>query len=81
VRRSSLNLKLVSWRGLSHYVHIRSFKSTTRKLFANETLYQLSYTPNMIDFSELHDISGTRKMLVYTSNVIGSATKRSTTLV
>jgi hypothetical protein len=24
-------------------------------LIANETLYQLSYTPNMIDFSELHD--------------------------
>ena len=23
-------------------------------LIANETLYQLSYTPNMIDFSELH---------------------------
>jgi hypothetical protein len=24
-------------------------------LIANETLYQLSYTPNLIDFSELHD--------------------------
>jgi hypothetical protein len=23
-------------------------------LIANETLYQLSYTPNLIDFSELH---------------------------
>jgi hypothetical protein len=57
------------------------FSPQPPKLFANETLYQLSYTPNMIDFSELHDISGTRKMLVYTSNVIGSATERSTTLV
>jgi hypothetical protein len=24
-------------------------------LIANETLYQLSYTPNLFDFSELHD--------------------------
>ncbi len=24
-------------------------------LIANETLYQLSYTPNFFDFSELHD--------------------------
>ena len=40
-------------------------------LIANETLYQLSYTPNIIDFSELHYISGARKMLVCTSNVIG----------
>jgi hypothetical protein len=24
-------------------------------LIANETLYQLSYTPNAVDFSELHD--------------------------
>jgi hypothetical protein len=24
-------------------------------LIANETLYQLSYTPNLIDFNELHD--------------------------
>jgi hypothetical protein len=24
------------------------------ELFANETLYQLSYTPNLFDFSELH---------------------------
>jgi hypothetical protein len=23
-------------------------------LIANETLYQLSYTPNLLDFSELH---------------------------
>ena len=25
-------------------------------LIANETLYQLSYTPNVFDFSELHTI-------------------------
>jgi hypothetical protein len=24
-------------------------------LIANETLYQLSYTPNLFDFNELHD--------------------------
>ena len=37
------------------------------KLFANETLYQLSYTPNIIDFRELHiNISGARQMLVCT---------------
>ena len=36
-------------------------------LIANETLYQLSYTPNFINFGKVHDISGARQMLVYTS--------------
>ena len=41
-------------------------------LIANETLYQLSYTPNLIDFRSYMAISGSmqspeaRKMLVYT---------------
>jgi hypothetical protein len=30
-------------------------------LIANETLYQLSYTPNLIDFSELHGNLWTKK--------------------
>jgi hypothetical protein len=36
-------------------------------LIANETLYQLSYTPNVSDFSELHgNLRNARKALVYT---------------
>ena len=35
-------------------------------LIANETLYQLSYTPNLIDFNELHGNLRSKKMLVYT---------------
>jgi hypothetical protein len=36
------------------------------KLFANETLYQLSYTPNVIDSVSYMSISGANKILVYT---------------
>jgi hypothetical protein len=54
------------------------------KLFANETLYQLSYTPNVIDFGELHENYRSKKDALSIpaqtdeSNVIDSATKRST---
>ena len=48
-------------------------------LIANETLYQLSYTPNIID-SVSYMISWSKKdACLY--HVIGSATKRSITLV
>jgi hypothetical protein len=54
------------------------------KLFANETLYQLSYTPNLIDFSELHGNLRSKKdalsipVQTMKANGIDSATKRST---
>ena len=42
---------LIPLRGIGGGMGIR----TPDLLIANETLYQLSYTPNLIDFSELHD--------------------------
>jgi hypothetical protein len=54
------------------------------KLFANETLYQLSYTPNLIDFSELRDnLRSKNNTCLYRykrmeAKGIDSATKRST---
>jgi hypothetical protein len=46
------------------------FSPQPLKLFANETLYQLSYTPILIDFKHLQNISEGAKMFVYTG--IGS---------
>ena len=52
-------------------------------LIANETLYQLSYTPNLLISVSYMAISGSEKMLVYTSKAdegkrYRRATKRST---
>jgi hypothetical protein len=55
VRWSGLNLKPRQLEGFVPLCPHGTFLSPQPpKLFANETLYQLSYTPNLIDFSELH---------------------------